>query len=180
MKTVQMDLARFLRLWPDEVENMEFESKLSCEIIKQRLLAIAKPINYWNYISEHQFLAKWNKNDSFYLMETGGIMSARPILPFIGKIEVRGNSTYIVGKFTLTKPAKILLTCFCGAVWILFLFICFLNSNFDIGRKVFIFIAVAVWSLFLYTIFRYVTSLFQKKEQRDVIEFIKKYLLDPA
>lgn len=156
---------------------MEFESKLSREIIKQRLIAFTKPVNYWNYISEHQFLAKWNKGDSFYLMKTGGIMSVRPLLPFVGKIEVRDNITYIIGKFTLMKSAKIVLACFCGVAWILFLFICFLNSDFDIVKKIFVFIAIVIWTIFIYTLFRYVPGLFQKKQQKEVVDFIGKHLL---
>ena len=157
---------------------MEFESELTYVTIKQKLLSITKPLNYWNHLAEHQFFAKWNKDDSFYLMKTGSILSVRPILPFAGRIEVHDNSTYIVGGFTLTKGQKVLLTCSIGFVWILFLFACFFNNNFDKYGKIFIFVAISVWSLLLYLRFRYFTEAFQTNLQNEVIEFIKLHLLN--
>lgn len=153
---------------------MEFESKLSCETIKQRLITHAQPLNMSNSLTEHQFLFKWREDSSFYLMKTGG---SRPVLPFVGRIEARENSTYVVGKFTLAKSAKVVLACFFGCAWILFLFACFLNDNFDITGKIIVFVAIATWTILGYAFFRYVPGLFQKRQQSDVVEFIEKHLL---
>lgn len=121
---------------------MEFETKLSRETIKQRLFIFANPLNYSNYHSEHKFLAKWNTGDSFYLLETGGSLSMNPVLPFVGKIEIRDNATYIVGKFDLVKSAKVMIASFFGLWWIVILFGCFLNSNFDMFGKILLFFSL--------------------------------------
>ena len=156
---------------------MTFETKLSREAIKQRLFIFANPINFSNCLSEHTLLFKWNKDNSFYLLKTGGY-SMRPILPFVGKIDAQDSSTYIIGKFDLTKSEKVMLACFFGFAWILVLFSCLLNSNFDIAGKTIIFTFVAFWTISGYAFIKYFPPLLQKKQQAAVIEFINQYLLD--
>ncbi|MEA5040603.1 MAG: hypothetical protein VB086_12335 [Clostridiaceae bacterium] len=58
---------------------MEFETKLSPEIIRQRLSAGTRPMNFANGLSEHRLLFKWNKNNTFYLFKTGGIFLHHPL-----------------------------------------------------------------------------------------------------
>jgi len=157
---------------------MRFETKLSCETIRQRMSIFANPIKSSNYLSEHKFLFKWNTDNSFYLLETGGSFSMMPILPFVGKLDARDNATYIVGKFALARSAKVMLACFYGLWWIFVFFGCFLNSNFDIFGKIFLFIVSSIITTLGYSFFRFFPSLFQKKQQAAVIEFIKKHLLD--
>ena len=156
---------------------MEFESKLSPDTMKERLITNSLPLTYSNYLSAHKLLGKWNKDDTFYLLKTGGPFSVRNVLPFVGRIAIHDNTTYIVGKFTLAKSAKVILTCFFGLAWIMILFGCFLNNNFDIFGKVFVFIAITVWTILGYALFRFIPGIFQKKQQADVIKFIKQHLM---
>lgn len=157
---------------------MKFETKLSCETIKQRLFNFADPISTSNYLSENQYLFKWNNCSYFYIMKTGDFHPRQRFdLPFVARIEVHNNSTYIIGKFALAKSTKIALTCFFGFTWIMALFGCFLNSNFNIFGKVIVFVCYIVITIIGFLSFSFFPGLFQKRQQRAVIEFIKQHLL---
>ena len=158
---------------------VEFETALSREQIMQRLLVFAKPLKgkSFGYFSENEFLSKWEDNGTFYLLRTAGAFSVKPVLPFVGKVVEREDSTVIVGKFGLAKAMKIMLLCFFGLAWIPFSFICFLNPNYDIAGKLFVFSMICIWTASVYAIFRFVPALFQKQQQEAVLEFIEKHLL---
>lgn len=88
---------------------MEFESDISYEQVKQRLLSKTEPFDFSNRLSENTFLAKWNGNETFYLYKTGGIMSWRPYRVFTGKVSSRDIGSIISGDFLLDKQSKIFL-----------------------------------------------------------------------
>ena len=155
---------------------MEFETTLSPEQIKARLLLYTKPLMLLDAPTDHQFLSKWNRDDSFYLFKTGGVFSVRPFLPFIGKVEQQGDHYVISGKFDLIKRGKIMLAGFFGLAWLSAAVICFFNPNYPTIGKIIPFLALSIWTIILNILFRHVPSLFQKKQQAEVIQFIKEHL----
>jgi len=157
---------------------MEFETNLSQEQIKQRLNTYAKPMTRSAHLTEHQFLAKWNKDDSFELLETGGFLAVRPVLPFVGRVEQHGDSNTISGKFALSRTVKTVLAYFFGIALAAILFIGFLNAAFDLLGTIIVISMLLIWATLLYALFRFVPGIFQKKQQAVVVEFIEKYLLD--
>lgn len=157
---------------------MDFDSKLTTEQIKKRLLSKTIPMTPSNSNIENSYLAKWKNDSSFYLLQTGGFVSMRPIKPFIGKITTHDTMTTISGNFAYSKSTKVIFGSLIGAIWLILLFACFLNSTFTNESKFFVFVAIAVWTALCYAFLRYLPSIFQKKGQLAVLDFIKNNLLD--
>ncbi|MCL2496883.1 MAG: hypothetical protein FWF04_05650 [Clostridiales bacterium] len=164
---------------------MEFESSLSCEQVKSRLLTVTIPLTFSNIslYSEGNFLAKWNKNDTFYLIKTGGsgiinpMMAMNPIPPFVGEVISKDTGSIIKGKFSLAKSTKIVVSCFLGFIWLLLLFASFLNTNHEVGVKLLVFMGGAVFSALFYAMFSYVPNFAYRKNHQAVIGFINDNLL---
>jgi hypothetical protein len=71
----------------------------------------------------------------------------------------------------------VLLGCFFGFAWMMFLFSCFLNGNFNASGKLIVFVAVGIWSVLGYAFFRFIPAAFQQQQQSDVVKFIEMHLL---
>lgn len=156
---------------------MEFESSLTRAQVRDRLAVFAKPLTNFADLAEHQFYAKWDKDNSFCLLKTGGMLSVRPAVPFIGTVEQREDRSVITGKFSLANPLKIRLASFFGFAWLIFLFACFMSPNSDISGTITVAIVVSLWAVLCYKLVCYVPNLFQKRRQAAVLEFIHTHLL---
>ena len=155
---------------------MEFETKLSPEIIRQRLSAGTRPMNFINGLMKYRLLSKWNKDDTFYLFKTGSGIYESAALPFVGRIETRDGANYIIGKFTLSKASKIFFTCFFGFPWVYFFLDSLMNPNNNVSVKAIEFIAV--WTLSGYLFVKVIPKLIQWKQQEEVVEYIRENLME--
>jgi hypothetical protein len=157
---------------------MEFESKLTPDQIKYRLTVLTLPLNGSTSYLQNQLLSKWNKDGTFYLLHTGDWYMVRSINPFVGIVTPHVVGATIRGKFILAKSDKVILCCFFGLAWMVMLSSCLLNKNFDFLRILLTIIALSIWTALVYMMFRYLPACFEKKNQKAVIEFIKKNLLE--
>ena len=153
---------------------MTFVSELPLKTIEAKLNALDR-LTYLNAFEEHRIPARTNKR-TFLLWETGEGFSARPMMPFIGKLGERENSVVITGKFGPTRPFLMALVCHAELAWGLVLFLCFFNSNFTMSAKITMFAAVFLWTALL-ALLRYLPALFQRNQQTAVIGYIENTLL---
>ncbi|MEA5040604.1 MAG: hypothetical protein VB086_12340 [Clostridiaceae bacterium] len=58
------------------------------------------------------------------------------------------------------------------------MFGCFLNPNYDVPGKVFVFTVGAIWTVSGYLFFRFIPNPFQWKQQEEVVEYIRENLME--
>lgn len=86
------------------MKRYEWYSELPPEKVRARLLVRAKPWkSVWDAYDEHRLLVKFLPDGRFYLLQTGGMWSLRPHLPFVGRITPWEAGSLIAGDFTMSK-----------------------------------------------------------------------------
>ena len=155
---------------------MEFETTLSKEEIRLKLLSLTKPLKILGGFPANTFLSKWKDNGTFYLLQTGAKTWAKHPTPFVGKVIERENTTMIVGNFGLMQFERNILLCFFGYAWTLVSFNSFLNPNFDLVGKAFVFIVLSIWTALGYALFQFAPRLFRKEKAKATRDFIEQHL----
>jgi len=156
------------------VKTMYFKTKLTAAQIKIIFQAQARPRNFSNTLTGDIFIYKFMK-DKFYLSKTSMWGDSRFQVPFVGRIIEREGGSIIVGKFSTTKAARILMGFFLA-------FGCFnmllpsFKGVFDIWGTALIVFALCCWSLLGFALIEFLPRLFFQKKEGDVIEFIQKNL----
>jgi len=156
---------------------MEFESKLSCEQVRHRLLSLTEPIAF-QWTPRDVFLSKWKRKDTFHLLKISeyGSPSMPPTHPFIGKVKPSAEGCVISGGFSLTMLPKLILACFLGPVWAFIIFI-FFPRNFNILGILLILPLPLALTGFVYFLIGRLPNYFQKNNHAAVIKFINENLL---
>ena len=156
---------------------MIFESKLSCEQIKHRLIAKTEPLGFQLFLTD-EFLAKWDRDDTFYLLIMSEWQSIFPSHSFVGKVKPNATGCTINGKFTMLLRAKIFTACFSALPWVIMFFKLINGDIFDAFIVTMVAMILLTWSVSICVFFRYGIAYFQKKDHEKVINFINENLLD--
>lgn len=157
---------------------MEFKTDLSQNQIRQILSLKTKPFSNFELASEIGFLSKWNHDNTFYLWKSQGLFSVRPVLPFVGKVNVHNNITVIEGDFSNTKSNKAFLLLFIGFAWLIVLAGIISNPGFSSVVKTSAFAILVIWTFIGYAFFYYLPGILQKKQRKEVLNFIQENLVD--
>ena len=144
----------------------EFHSRLTPEQVFARLDACAKPKD----ITAFGNRAFWSqrKKDGFCLGYTG-TLPVRGFLPFRGEVRTEQGGSVISGGFSVR------------AVWVLmaalFILFCLVALAFGVPPITAI-VMTALWALLCFAYYTGIQTVFFKKRQQAVLEFIQKHLLD--
>ena len=144
----------------------EFHSSLTPEQVFARLDVYAQP---WDVTAfgDGTFRFK-QKKDGFYLSYTG-TLPARGFLPFRGEVRAEEGGSVIAGGFYVRAVWNVMLVGFGFAYMVL-------RLSFDVSVAAIV--ILALWALLCVKSYYWFQTLFFKKRQQAVLEFIQQRLLE--
>ena len=152
---------------------MKFESSLSCEQIKQRLLS--KTTSSMFFAHKDDIMSKWRKNNTFYISKRNFIfLTFHTTLAFVGKVTQQGNINIISGKFIFSNSTKRFMLFNIGFCWITVLIAFFHNRN-DVDM--YSVALLAIGTVLSYVILEYLPPPFNRENKEAIIDFINQNLL---
>ncbi len=154
------------------MKHYTFDSRLSPEQVRARLLVRARPMKSWVY-EEHQVFARLLPDGGFYLVKTGGMWQVKPLLPFVGTVTAAEGGCRICGGFYPTRAMRNLLLGMMAVAFVVGLAFTGLSAY----ALTILTFCVLLWGGLCWLLLTKLAPALNRRQQRETIAFIEENLL---